>query len=252
MKSQQVRQQFLDFFQSKAHKIVPSAPMVNKDDPTLMFVNAGMNPFKDYFLGNKTAKDKRVADTQKCLRVSGKHNDLEEVGKDTYHHTLFEMLGNWSFGDYSKEKAIDLAWNFLIKKCELNIDRIYVTVFEGDIVENLDQDKESFNFWTKYLPKERILFGNKKDNFWEMGDIGPCGPCSEVHYDNRSDAELNKISVQWHKCIKLRVQTCQIFIKQYKSQFYDPNSNETDTVISSKDFFDSIEYRAKDLLINLF
>jgi len=194
MKSHQIRQMFLEFFECNHHKILPSSPIIIKNDPTLMFTNAGMNQFKNIFLGFDNPKYSQIANSQKCLRVSGKHNDLEEVGHDTYHHTMFEMLGNWSFGDYSKEKAIDLAWDFLIKKCELNVDRIYVTVFEGDIDENLDQDKESFNFWTKYLPKERILFGNKKDNFWEMGDIGPCGPCSEVHYDNRSDSELNKIS----------------------------------------------------------
>ena len=162
MKSHQIRQMFLEFFECNHHKILPSSPIIIKNDPTLMFTNAGMNQFKNIFLGFDNPKYSQVANSQKCLRVSGKHNDLEEVGHDTYHHTMFEMLGNWSFGDYSKEKAIDLAWDFLIKKCELNIDRIYVTVFEGDIDENLDQDKESFNFWTKYLPKERILFGNKK------------------------------------------------------------------------------------------
>lgn len=195
MKSQQVRQQFLDFFQSKAHKIVPSAPMVNKDDPTLMFVNAGMNPFKDYFLGNKTAKDKRVADTQKCLRVSGKHNDLEEVGIDTYHHTLFEMLGNWSFGDYFKKEAIDWAWEFLTKVMKIDKDNLYVTVFEGAQEDGLEVDQEAIELWKQHTTSDRILMGSKKDNFWEMGDQGPCGPCSEIHVDIRSEERKPKFRV---------------------------------------------------------
>ena len=194
MKSQQVRQQFLDFFQSKAHKIVPSAPMVNKDDPTLMFVNAGMNPFKDYFLGNKTAKDKRVADTQKCLRVSGKHNDLEEVGIDTYHHTLFEMLGNWSFGDYFKKEAIDWAWEFLTEIMKIDKNDLYVTVFEGAEEDGLEVDQEAIELWKQHINADRILMGSKKDNFWEMGDQGPCGPCSEIHVDIRSDEDKAKVS----------------------------------------------------------
>jgi len=194
MKSQQVRQQFLDFFQSKSHKIVPSAPMVNKDDPTLMFVNAGMNPFKDYFLGNKVAKDRRVADTQKCLRVSGKHNDLEEVGIDTYHHTLFEMLGNWSFGDYFKKEAIDWAWEFLTDVMKIDKDNLYVTVFEGAEDDGLEVDQEAIDLWKHHISSDRILMGSKKDNFWEMGDQGPCGPCSEIHVDIRSEEDKAKVS----------------------------------------------------------
>lgn len=189
MKSAEIRQKFLDFFESKAHTIVPSAPMVVKDDPTLMFTNAGMNQFKDIILGNVAAKYKRVADSQKCLRVSGKHNDLEEVGHDTYHHTMFEMLGNWSFGDYFKKEAIAYAWEFLTEVMKLEKDRLYATVFEGDGEDNLGPDVDARNFWLEYLPEDRILFGNKKDNFWEMGDMGPCGPCSELHIDLRPDAE---------------------------------------------------------------
>jgi alanyl-tRNA synthetase len=189
MNSTEIRQKFLDFFESKGHKIVPSAPIVVKNDPTLMFTNAGMNQFKDYFLGNKAASDKRVANTQKCLRVSGKHNDLEEVGVDTYHHTMFEMLGNWSFGDYFKKEAIEWAWELLTEVYQLDKNRLYVTVFEGSKEDNLEFDTESYDYWEKYIDKDRILRGNKKDNFWEMGDTGPCGPCSEIHYDLRPDME---------------------------------------------------------------
>ncbi len=194
MKAQQIRAQFLDFFAAKNHKIVPSAPMVMKDDPTLMFTNAGMNQFKEYFLGNKKAKDDRIANTQKCLRVSGKHNDLEEVGKDTYHHTMFEMLGNWSFGDYFKQEAIAYAWEFLTEVMNIDKNELYVTVFEGDDSEGLDSDNEAISFWKAHIAPERILMGSKKDNFWEMGDQGPCGPCSEIHVDIRSDEEKAKIS----------------------------------------------------------
>ena len=193
MKSHQIRQQFLEFFEEKNHHILSSAPIVVKDDPTLMFTNAGMNQFKNIFLGFDKPDYTQIANSQKCIRVSGKHNDLEEVGHDTYHHTMFEMLGNWSFGEYSKEKAIDLAWEFLVVKCKLDKERIYVTFFEGDQKENLEQDTDSIKFWKKYLPKSRILKGDKNDNFWEMGETGPCGPCSEIHYDNRSSDELNKI-----------------------------------------------------------
>ena len=189
MKSADVRQLFLDFFNEKKHQIVPSAPMVVKDDPTLMFTNAGMNQFKEFFLGNKTPKKPRVADTQKCLRVSGKHNDLEEVGIDTYHHTFFEMLGNWSFGDYFKEEAIAWAWELLTERYKIDPEILYVTIFEGDDNEGLARDTEAYNFWKKFVPEERILLGNKKDNFWEMGDQGPCGPCSEIHVDIRSEEE---------------------------------------------------------------
>ncbi|MBF9238887.1 alanine--tRNA ligase [Hymenobacter sp. BT683] len=184
-----VRQQFLDFFASKGHHIVPSAPIVVKDDPTLLFINSGMAPFKDYFLGNKPAPYKRIADTQKCLRVSGKHNDLEEVGYDTYHHTMFEMLGNWSFGDYFKKDAIAWAWELLTEVYKLDKDRLYVTYFEGDQGDNLSADSETQDLWRQYTTDDRILPGNKKDNFWEMGDTGPCGPCTEIHIDLRSEEE---------------------------------------------------------------
>ena len=195
MKSQEIRAKFLEFFKEKNHKIVPSAPMVIKDDPTLMFTNAGMNQFKEFFLGNSIPKYTRVADTQKCLRVSGKHNDLEEVGKDTYHHTMFEMLGNWSFGDYFKAEAIAWAWEFLTEVCKIDKDSLYVTVFEGSKdADNLEQDTEALELWTKIVAKDKILFGNKKDNFWEMGDQGPCGPCSEIHVDIRSAEEKAKVS----------------------------------------------------------
>ncbi|MCC7302979.1 MAG: alanine--tRNA ligase [Bacteroidia bacterium] len=192
MNSVKVREQFLSFFKSKAHEIVPSAPLVVKDDPTLLFTNAGMNQFKDWFLGNSTPKFKRVADTQKCLRVSGKHNDLEEVGVDTYHHTLFEMLGNWSFGDYFKKEAIEWSWELLTKVYGIPAEQLYVTVFEGSKADNLAFDQEAFDAWKKWIPEERILKGNKKDNFWEMGDAGPCGPCSEIHVDIRDAAERKK------------------------------------------------------------
>ena len=191
--SREIRQRFLDFFQNKAHQIVASAPIVVKNDPTLMFTNAGMNQFKDYFLGNKKAPNKRVADTQKCLRVSGKHNDLEEVGVDHYHHTMFEMLGNWSFGDYFKQEAIAWSWELLTEVYGIEKDRLYVTVFEGDTKEGLAFDQEAYDIWAKLCDPARILKGNKKDNFWEMGDTGPCGPCSEIHVDMRSDAERQEI-----------------------------------------------------------
>ena len=195
MKSQDVRQKFLDFFESKKHSIVASAPMVVKNDPTLMFVNSGMAPFKEYFLGNSQPKNNRIADTQKCLRVSGKHNDLEEVGYDTYHHTLFEMLGNWSFGDYFKKEAIAWAWELLTEVYDIDKDILYVTVFEGsDDADNLKMDTEAYDIWKQYIPQDRILKGNKKDNFWEMGDQGPCGPCSEIHVDIRSSEEKAKVN----------------------------------------------------------
>jgi len=192
MTSSEIRQTFLDFFKSKGHQIVPSAPMVVKNDPTLMFINSGMAPFKDIFLGNQPVKYPRIADTQKCLRVSGKHNDLEEVGIDTYHHTMFEMLGNWSFGDYFKKEAIAWSWELLTEVYKLPKDRLYVTVFEGDEKEKLNFDQDSFNFWKQHIDESRILKGNKKDNFWEMGEQGPCGPCSEIHVDLRSDDERKK------------------------------------------------------------
>ena len=193
MNNTDIRQAFLDFFQSKQHTIVPSAPMVVKNDPTLMFTNAGMNQFKDIFLGNKEGKYKRVADTQKCLRVSGKHNDLEEVGHDTYHHTMFEMLGNWSFGDYFKKEAIAWGWELLTDVLKIDKECLYVTVFEGDDQEGLTMDHEAFDFWKQHIPEERILLGSKKDNFWEMGDTGPCGPCSEIHADIRTGEEKSRI-----------------------------------------------------------
>ncbi len=193
MKSQDIRQKFLDFFETKKHSIVPSAPMVLKDDPTLMFVNSGMAPFKEFFLGNAEPKNNRIADSQKCLRVSGKHNDLEEVGYDTYHHTLFEMLGNWSFGDYFKKEAIAWAWELLTEVYEIDKDILYVTVFEGDKEDGLPMDQEAYDFWKAIIPEDRILMGNKKDNFWEMGEQGPCGPCSEIHVDIRSQEEKAKV-----------------------------------------------------------
>lgn len=196
MTSREIREAFLDFFKSKSHHIVSSAPVVVKNDPTLMFTNAGMNQFKDLFLGEAAIKYPRVADTQRCLRVSGKHNDLEEVGIDTYHHTLFEMLGNWSFGDYFKRDAIDWAWELLTEVYKLDKDRLYVTIFEGDESEGLVRDLEAYDFWKSHIAEDRILLGNKKDNFWEMGDMGPCGPCSEIHYDMRSDEERSQTKGQ--------------------------------------------------------
>ncbi len=193
LKAAEIRTKFLTFFESKGHTIVPSAPIVVKNDPTLMFTNAGMNQFKDYFLGTSLPKHTRVADTQKCLRVSGKHNDLEEVGVDTYHHTMFEMLGNWSFGDYFKAESIAWAWEFLTEVLKIDKDRIYVTVFEGDATEGLAFDKDAWSEWEKHIDSNRILKGNKKDNFWEMGDTGPCGPCSEIHLDMRSNTERAKL-----------------------------------------------------------
>lgn len=194
MTSQDIRKTFLEFFKSKKHSIVTSAPMVIKDDPTLMFTNAGMNQFKEFFLGNGDPKSSRVTDTQKCLRVSGKHNDLEEVGIDTYHHTMFEMLGNWSFGDYFKEEAIAWAWELLTEVYKVNKDNLYVTIFEGDASEGLERDTEAYDFWKNHISEDRILNGNKKDNFWEMGAQGPCGPCSEIHVDLRSKEEKDKVS----------------------------------------------------------
>ena len=192
MKSNDLRSLFLEFFKTNDHRIVGSSPIVVNNDPTLMFNNAGMNQFKNFFLDIDTPKYKRVANSQKCIRVSGKHNDLEQVGHDTYHHTMFEMLGNWSFGDYSKEKAISLAWEFLTEKCKLNKDRIYISVFEGDKADSLDLDSESLKYWQRFVNDDKIIKGNKKDNFWEMGEVGPCGPCSEIHYDNRPIDQLKE------------------------------------------------------------
>ena len=189
MTSNEIRSQFLKFFESKAHHIVPSAPMVIKNDPTLMFTNAGMNQFKDIFLGNADAPYPRACDAQKCLRVSGKHNDLEEVGHDTYHHTMFEMLGNWSFGDYFKREAIAYGWEFLTEVMHIDKRNLYVTVFGGDAKDGLEMDTEAYNFWKEHIDESRILKGSKKDNFWEMGEQGPCGPCSEIHIDLRDEAE---------------------------------------------------------------
>jgi alanyl-tRNA synthetase len=194
MKSQDIRKAYLHFFESKGHLIVPSAPIVLKDDPTLMFNNSGMAQFKEFFLGNGTPKSNRITDTQKCLRVSGKHNDLEDVGFDTYHHTMFEMLGNWSFGDYFKKEALPWAWEFLTEVLKLEKDRLYVSVFEGSEEDNVPFDQEAWDIWKQFVPENRIILGNKKDNFWEMGDQGPCGPCSEIHIDLRSDAERNEVS----------------------------------------------------------
>ena len=187
MTANEIRDSFKKYFESKGHAIVPSAPMVIKDDPTLMFTNAGMNQWKDIILGTKDPEPRRRADSQKCLRVSGKHNDLDVVGHDTYHHTMFEMLGNWSFGDYFKQGAIDAAWEYLVGILHLNPEDLYVTVFEGDEKEGLARDEEAAKFWRKHVPEDHIINGNKHDNFWEMGDTGPCGPCSEIHIDNRPD-----------------------------------------------------------------
>jgi len=197
MTANEIRESFKDFFRTKGHQIVPSAPMVVKDDPTLMFTNAGMNQWKDIILGNHPAKYNRVADSQKCLRVSGKHNDLEEVGHDTYHHTMFEMLGNWSFGDYFKEGAIDFAWEYLVDVLHLDPKDLYVTVFEGSPEENIPRDNEAATYWAKHLPADHIINGNKHDNFWEMGDTGPCGPCSEIHVDSRTPEEKAKVPGQF-------------------------------------------------------
>lgn len=194
MTSKEIRQKYLEFFQSKGHQIVPSAPIVLKNDPTLMFSNSGMTQFKDFFLGYKEPKSVRVADTQKCLRVSGKHNDLEDVGRDTYHHTMFEMLGNWSFGDYFKKEAIAYAWELLTEIYKIPKENLYVTIFEGDQSENLERDNDAYDYWKEFIDEERILNGNKKDNFWEMGEQGPCGPCSEIHIDIRPESEKAKIS----------------------------------------------------------
>ena len=194
MTANEIRDSFLRYFESKGHTIVPSAPMVIKDDPTLMFTNAGMNQWKDIILGTRNPEPRRRADSQKCLRVSGKHNDLEEVGHDTYHHTMFEMLGNWSFGDYFKEGAIDMAWEYLVGVLKLNPEDLYVTVFEGSEEEGLERDNEAAKYWLKHVPADHIINGNKHDNFWEMGDTGPCGPCSEIHIDNRLPEERGNVS----------------------------------------------------------
>ena len=193
MTANEIRASFKKFFESKGHVIVPSAPMVIKDDPTLMFTNAGMNQWKDIILGTKDPEPRRRCDSQKCLRVSGKHNDLEEVGHDTYHHTMFEMLGNWSFGDYFKEGAIGYAWEYLVNILHMNPDNLYVTVFEGDPKEGLARDDEAAGYWAKRVSADHIINGNKHDNFWEMGDTGPCGPCSEIHIDERSEEEKAQI-----------------------------------------------------------
>ncbi len=192
MTSRQIRRQFLDFFASKGHKIIPSAPMVAKSDPTLMFINSGMAPLKDFFLGNQTPPSTRIADTQKCLRVSGKHNDLEDVGFDGYHHTMFEMLGNWSFGDYFKKDALEWSWELLTDVYKIPKDRLYVSVFGGNEAEGVPFDQEAYDVWRTMLPEDRIMRFGKKENFWEMGETGPCGPCSEIHVDLRSDAEREK------------------------------------------------------------
>ena len=192
MNSKEIRNKFFDFFKQKNHKIVPSAPMVIKDDPSLLFTNAGMNQFKSFFLGDAKPSENRIANTQKCLRVSGKHNDLEEVGVDTYHHTMFEMLGNWSFGDYFKNEAIEWSWELLTDVYKLNPDQIYVTIFGGDEKDGLDSDKEAYEIWKKIIDENRILACDKKDNFWEMGSAGPCGPCSEIHVDLRDETERKK------------------------------------------------------------
>ena len=193
MTAKEIRQQFLDFFASKGHQIVPSAPMVVKNDPTLMFTNAGMNQFKDIFLGNRKPKVKRATDSQKCLRVSGKHNDLEAVGHDGRHHTMFEMLGNWSFGDYFKNEAIDWAWELLTEVYKIDKDRLYATIFQGDAADGTELDTEAREAWKRHMPEDHIILGDKHDNFWEMGDTGPCGPCSEIHIDLRSDEQRAKV-----------------------------------------------------------
>ncbi len=192
--SHEIRTKFIEFFESKGHTFVKGAPIVVKGDPTLMFTNAGMNQFKDYFLGNSIAPYNRAVNSQKCLRVSGKHNDLEEVGHDHYHHTMFEMLGNWSFGDFFKKEAIQWAWELLTEVYQLPANQLYVTVFEGDSASNIDFDQEAFDYWSRFFPADRILKGNKKDNFWEMGDTGPCGPCTEIHFDMRSEVDRMAVS----------------------------------------------------------
>jgi len=194
MESNKIRKLFLDYFNSKNHSIIPSASIVVKDDPTLLFTNAGMNQFKDIFVNSNKPPYFRIVNSQKCLRVSGKHNDLEQVGHDTYHHTMFEMLGSWSFGDYFKKEAIKWAWEFLINICNLDPNRMYVTYFEGCSNDGTEKDIESYDIWKELLPEDRIIAGNKKDNFWEMGDVGPCGPCSEIHFDNRCEKERALIS----------------------------------------------------------
>ena len=194
MNSNLIRSNFINFFKDKSHSFVPSSSIVAKNDPTLMFTNAGMNQFKNIFLGNEKTKSKRVVNSQKCLRVSGKHNDLEEVGIDHYHHTMFEMLGNWSFGDYFKKDIINWSLEILTQVYKLNKDDLYVTVFEGDKQDKLDKDLEAYNFWSQIIDKDRIVLGDKKDNFWEMGETGPCGPCSEIHIDLRSKTEKDKIN----------------------------------------------------------
>ena len=196
MNSSEIRNKFLNFFKSKSHKIVTSRPIVSKDDPSLMFVNAGMVAFKDYFLGNKKPNHLRIANTQKCLRVSGKHNDLEEVGHDTYHHTFFEMLGNWSFGDYFKEESIKYAWELLTEVYKIPAEDLYITIFKGSEEDNLSIDKEAYEIWSKIVPKDKIILCGKKDNFWEMGSKGPCGPCSEIHIDLRNKSEKSKVSAK--------------------------------------------------------
>ena len=193
MTANEIRDSYKKFFESKGHTIVPSAPMVIKDDPTLMFTNAGMNQWKDIILGQRDPEPRRRADSQKCLRVSGKHNDLEEVGHDTYHHTMFEMLGNWSFGDYFKEGAIDYAWEYLVDVLHLDPKDLYVTIFEGSEEEGLKRDDEAASYWAKHVPADHIINGNKHDNFWEMGDTGPCGPCSEIHLDSRTPEEKAQV-----------------------------------------------------------
>lgn len=220
MTSKEIRNSFKEFFKNKGHKIVPSAPMVIKDDPTLMFTNAGMNQFKDIILGHKVPESRRVADSQKCLRVSGKHNDLEEVGHDTYHHTMFEMLGNWSFGDYFKKEAIDWAWEYLVNELKLDPDRLYATVFEGSADKNLERDNEAASYWETHLPASHIINGNAKDNFWEMGDVGPCGPCSEIHIDLRSDEERKKVdgATLVNKDNPLVIEIWNLVFMQYNSK----------------------------------
>ena len=193
MTANEIRESFLRYFESQGHLVVPSAPMVVKDDPTLMFTNAGMNQFKDIILGNREPKCRRQTDSQKCLRVSGKHNDLEEVGHDTYHHTMFEMLGNWSFGDFFKKEEIQWAYDYLVNVLKIDPANLYVTVFEGSADDGLGRDDEAADYWAQYFPQDHIINGNKHDNFWEMGDTGPCGPCSEIHIDLRSDEEKAKV-----------------------------------------------------------